>query len=65
MLRVPSLVSSPYILLQYFKQSLLADNIRPFTGPYVRKAIERHYDNVFFAEGSFAIQDGSKQQNKR
>jgi hypothetical protein len=65
MLRVPSLVNSPYTLLQYFEQSLLADNIRTLTGPYVRGVVERYLDRVFFTHESDAVQDGGKRQYKR
>ncbi|KAI8639358.1 hypothetical protein BD408DRAFT_350066, partial [Parasitella parasitica] len=63
MLRVPSLVNSPYTLLQYFKQSLLADNIRPLTGPYVRRIISNYCDNIFFTRETDAVQDGTKHIN--
>ncbi|CAO3642716.1 unnamed protein product [Mucor fragilis] len=62
MLRVPSLVNSPYTLLQYFRQSLLADNIRPLTGPHVRQAVSNYYDNIFFDQETDAVQDGAKRE---
>ncbi|KAK4521739.1 glycerophosphoinositol permease [Mucor velutinosus] len=62
MLRVPSLVNSPYTLLQYFRQSLLADNIRPLTGPYVRQTVSNYYDNIFFDQETDAVQDGAKRE---
>lgn len=65
MLRIPNLVLSPYTLLQYFKQSLLADNIRTLSGPYVQNVIERYYDGVFFTQEYDAIQDGGKRQHKK
>lgn len=65
MLRIPSLVQSPYTLLKYFKQSLLVDNIRPMSGPYVREIIERYYGNIFFSAESDAVKDGSQRHFKR
>ncbi|KAL9552740.1 hypothetical protein MBANPS3_003625 [Mucor bainieri] len=62
MLRVPSLVNSPYTLLQYFRQSLLADNIRPLTGPHVRQTVSNYYDNIFFDHETDAVQDGAKRE---
>lgn len=65
MLRVPSLVSSPYTLLQYFRKSLMADTIRPLTGPHVKEVVENYYSNVFFKQESDAVQDSSKREHKR
>ncbi|KAI7903405.1 uncharacterized protein BX663DRAFT_434036, partial [Cokeromyces recurvatus] len=62
MLRIPDLVNSPYVLLQYFKQSILADNIRPLTGPYVRQSVSNYYNNMFFSQDPNGIQDASKRQ---
>ncbi|CEP07420.1 hypothetical protein [Parasitella parasitica] len=64
MLRVPSLVNNPYTLLQYFKQSLLADNIRPLSGPYVRQTVSNYYDNSFFTQETDAVQDGTRRELK-
>lgn len=64
MIRIPNLVLSPYTLLQYFKQSLLADNIRTLSGPYVQNVVERYYDGVFFTQEYDAIQDSAKRQRK-
>jgi hypothetical protein len=65
MLRVPNLVQSPYTLLKYFRQSLVVDNIRPLSGPYVREIIENYYDNTFFTTEYDAVKDGSKHKYKR
>lgn len=65
MLRIPSLVNSPYVLLQYFKKSIMADNIRPLTGPYVKETVENYYRNAFRSQETDAIQDGSKREQKR
>ncbi|KAI9478175.1 MAG: hypothetical protein EXX96DRAFT_239123 [Benjaminiella poitrasii] len=65
MLRVPNLVNSPYLLLQYFKQSLIADNIRPLTGPYVRRSVSSYYDRMFSNYEMGGIQNASKRQLKR
>lgn len=65
MLRVPSLVNSPYTLLQYFRKSLTADNIRPLTGPYVKQVVENYYQNAFHSPEADAVQDGSRREQKR
>lgn len=65
MLRVPGLVSRPYTLLQYFKQTILADNIRQLTGPHVKEVVETYYNNVFFTQDTDAVQDGAKREFKR
>lgn len=65
MLRVPSLVNSPYTLLQYFRQSLLADNIRPLTGPHVQQTVSNYYDNIFFTQETDAVRDGTKREIRR
>ncbi|RCI06178.1 hypothetical protein CU098_001117, partial [Rhizopus stolonifer] len=64
-LRIPRLVNSPYILMQYFGQSLTADNIRYLTGPYVQQVVKSYYDHIFFSEKSFAIQESSAHRPKR
>lgn len=65
MLRIPSLVNSPYILLQYFKKSLLVDNIRPLTGPYVKKVLEKYTSTAFLTKDFDSVQDGAKREYKR
>lgn len=51
--------------MQFFKSSLIADNIKPLSGPYVRQAISNYYDNIFFMQERDAIQDGLKRQVSR
>lgn len=65
MLRIPSLVNSPYTLLQYFKKSLLVDNIRPLTGPYVQKVLEKYASTAFLTRDFDSVQDGTKREYKR
>ncbi|KAI8877045.1 hypothetical protein K501DRAFT_199034, partial [Backusella circina FSU 941] len=55
-LRIPSLVDNPYTLLQYFKQSLLADNIRSLTGPYVSGVVREYYNRQFYNYDTTGVQ---------
>ncbi|KAG2227474.1 hypothetical protein INT45_007499 [Circinella minor] len=46
-LRMPLLVNDPTTLLLFFKQSIMADTIKPFTGSYVIEAVKEYNQRRF------------------
>lgn len=64
-LRVPSIVTDPILLLYCLNQITATDNIKPLQGPDVTEAIRFYHENVFYNEQHHAIRVASPDQSNR
>ncbi|KAI8990041.1 hypothetical protein BDB01DRAFT_718193, partial [Pilobolus umbonatus] len=55
--RMPRLIGNPYTLIQYFKQSLLADSIRALNSPYITEVIKTRCKELVLKADSDEMQN--------